>query len=514
MADTKTVPQHHQYCNSSQITPRNGVVTLFGYGSSIRVKRGHLILEDGIGGERRQARFARVGHDLKRLVVIGSDGIVSFAALRWLADQDSAFVMLERDGCVLATTGPVRPSDARLRRAQALSNESGAATLITKELISRKLAGQAQVATERLDNLEVTGKIAQLRTCVESANSIDKIRSLESQAAKTYWRAWKEFPVNFPKFDMQRVPDHWRRFGTRESPLTNSPRLAANPPNAILNYLYAILESEARLAAAALGLDPGLGVLHVDSRTRDSLACDLMEPVRPMVDAYLLDWLRRGLLRREWFFEQRDGNCRLMGEFAQQLSETAKTWSDAVAPHAERCARILWSTVPKATDYRFNATPLTQTRRRAAKGVVTVSVSKSVPSPPTICQQCGKSIRRGTESCSICSKVNSREALLKAAQKGRIAAQQPQVLARLGEKQRSHRLAELAWKPEDKPAWLDETVYAAQVHPKLANYSISRIAMTLGVSLPYASDIRAGRRRPHPRHWLALAGLVGESLNR
>jgi hypothetical protein len=31
------------------------------------------------------------------------------------------------------------------------------------------------------------------------------------------------------------------------------------------------------------------------------------------------------------------------------------------------------------------------------------------------------------------------------------------------------------------------------------------------VSLPYASDIRAGRRRPHPRHWLSLAQLVSVS---
>ena len=128
--------------------------------------------------------------------------------------------------------------------------------------------------------------------------------------------------------------------------------------------------------------------------------------------------------------------------------------------------------------------------------------------PPTVCRHCGKPIRRGTESCSACSKVNSRDALLKAAQKGRIAAQQPEVLARLGKKQRSHRLAELAWKPEDKPAWLDEVAYSKQIHPKLANISLSTIAMTLGVSLPYASDIRAGRNRPHQRHWLALARLA------
>jgi len=92
MAATKTVYQLTQSHNS--LTPRHGVVTLFGYGIQVRVDRGHLLLEDGIDADRRQSRFSRVGHGLKRLVVIGSDGMVSLAALRWLADQDAAFVML------------------------------------------------------------------------------------------------------------------------------------------------------------------------------------------------------------------------------------------------------------------------------------------------------------------------------------------------------------------------------------------------------------------------------------
>src|ERR1700704_5249960 len=106
--------------SQSEIQPHEGVITLFGYGASIRVDRGHLILEDGVGPRRRYGRFARVRHGIKRVVAIGSDGAVSLAALCWLADQNAAFVMLNRDGSVLATTGPVSPSDLRLRRAQAL----------------------------------------------------------------------------------------------------------------------------------------------------------------------------------------------------------------------------------------------------------------------------------------------------------------------------------------------------------------------------------------------------------
>ena len=90
MAATQTVPQQPQRCNFVSILPRHGVVTLFGYGIKVHVDRGHLTLLDGIGVVRRDARLPRVGHGLQRLVVIGSDGMVSLAALRWLADQDAA----------------------------------------------------------------------------------------------------------------------------------------------------------------------------------------------------------------------------------------------------------------------------------------------------------------------------------------------------------------------------------------------------------------------------------------
>jgi CRISPR/Cas system-associated endonuclease Cas1 len=64
--------------------------------------------------------------------------------------------------------------------------------------------------------------------------------------------------------------------------------LATNPAGAILNYLYSLVEAETTLACHAVGLDPGLGIFHVDQRDRASLALDLMEAVRPLVDSYVL----------------------------------------------------------------------------------------------------------------------------------------------------------------------------------------------------------------------------------
>jgi hypothetical protein len=35
-----------------------------------------------------------------------------------------------------------------------------------------------------------------------------------------------------------------------------------------------------------------------------------MEVARADVDAFLIDWITPETLKREWFFEQRDGGCR------------------------------------------------------------------------------------------------------------------------------------------------------------------------------------------------------------
>jgi len=514
MAATQTLPQPADGCKPSAQeieVPRSGVVTLFGYGIKIHVDRGHLILEDGIGGDRRSARLPRAGHGLGRLVVIGNDGFVSLAALRWLADQDAAFVMLERDGAVLATTGPVRPSDSRLRRAQANALQSGAGLLIARELIDYKLIGQARVARDKLRNHAIAQTIEGFRARLRTAETIPAILNLEAQAGLAYWSAWHDLTITFPKSDLPRVPEHWRTFSTRRSPLSGSPRLAATPINSILNYLYSLLESEARLAAAALGLDPGIGFFHVDTDARDSLACDLMEPVRAQVDAYVLDWIAGGPIKREWFFEQRNGNCRLMGSFAVRLTETIPMWRREIAPYAEFVARTLWSTARKSPSESAPATRLTQRRKREAKGLPPLPPSETTPEREKLCTTCGAIILPESTFCRACAVPSFVERTVNVARAGRVAAQKPEAQARRTETQRRNAEEQRRWSPESLPAWLDEKTYLQKIQPLLTSKTNSAVAIALSCSLQYAINVRKGRRIPHPRHWEALAKLVGIS---
>jgi len=265
------------------------------------------------------------------------------------------------------------------------------------------------------------------------------------------------------------------------------------------------------LAAAALGLDPGIGILHVDTDARDSLACDLMEPVRPQVDAYVLDWLIREPLHREWFFEERDGNCRLMGSFAAKLSETVTGWRHAVAPVAEWLSAALWSTLRKSARHPLPTTPLTQRRRREAKDAPAAPLIVA-PKPPRVCRGCGVSIEHANRRfCATCGRDAAAESLVRAATRGRVEALTVQSQERRAVTQRRHASALRAWTEVDQPAWLTETAYAEQILPALGAVKIATLMSALRVSKPYAINVRLGRRRPHPRHWLTLATLVGVS---
>lgn len=486
---------------------KSGVLTIHGFGVRVRMQTGHLEVEDGIGMERRKIRLARVGHRLRRLVCVSEDGFVTLSALRWLADQGAAFVMLERNGKVLTVCGPVSPSDARLRRAQALAHHNGKALEISRELIRAKLEGQERVVREQLEEPTVAEIIARFRDRLADAESLDTVRYLEAQAAATYWNSWSEVPVRFPRQEARRLPNHWLRFGARHSPLTGQPRLAVNPPNAILNYCFAIAESECRLALAICGLDVGLGFIHTDTPARDSLALDLLETIRPAIEAWLLNWITREPLRRSDFFETGTGNCRLMSRLCSQLSETAPTWGRLVAPWAEYVARTLWTTTSRP---KVPATRLTQQHKREAKGSSPLPPDIPAPRRENLCRGCGKTIRRGGSHCAQCAVSGATEHLIAAAQLGRKLAQTPEARAKRASTQRRNAIAQHSWTASSQPAWLTDQLYSEKIQPRLARTSSSAIARRIGVSRWYAGRIRQGYR-PHPRHWVALAQLVAIS---
>ncbi len=257
---------------------RAGVLVVDGYGIALRVaRRGKLRVEDGIGRQRRSIVLDRAGCGLERLVLIGHAGFLTLDALAWLRGIGAALVQIGRDGEVLTHSVPYGYDGHPIRRAQALAVTNGLDLAIARELIAGKLDGQRRILARLGADLREFDK---LRAAIDATDSIERVRVIEANAAALYFAAWRDVRIRFRERDLARIPARWLRCDSRASVLTGAPRAATSPINAMRNYLFACVESEARLALLAHGCDPQMGCVHADQRNRDSLALDAWRRAR------------------------------------------------------------------------------------------------------------------------------------------------------------------------------------------------------------------------------------------
>lgn len=59
--------------------------------------------------------------------------------------------------------------------------------------------------------------------------------------------------------------------------------------NCLLNYLYGMLYAQVELSLVKVGIDPSIGVLHVDRHNRPTLVYDFIEPYRHWAETVALD---------------------------------------------------------------------------------------------------------------------------------------------------------------------------------------------------------------------------------
>jgi CRISPR-associated endonuclease Cas1 len=503
----------------ADLTPPSGVLVLTGYGVDVRVWRGRLQVADGIGRDRREAIVHRATGRLRRLVVLGHTGSISLDAIRWLAEVGAGFLQIDADGRVLASFGPQGTDRPGLRRAQARAIDTPLGVDIARRLIAEKVAAQAQTLAA-VPSAEVTeASLATIRDAVARlhvAATRDDVRIAEAQAAAAYWSALADVSVQFARRDADRIPAHWTTLGLRSSPLTGSSRLAANPIDAILNYGYAVLEGEASIAARVVGLDPGLGVLHADQPNRDSLAADLMEPIRPLVDRAVFDLVARRTFSAADFHETGQGVCRLMPRVARELGESSGGWTRPVGRVAEDVARLL----ADGTAADELATPLTGRRRSAGRAARSrPRAERGDMAVRRRCVLCGAATANGRVTCSADCEAELGEAQrpafidagIGAARARRASGWRPvmsdagraSVAVTAGDRVRDAR----EWQRTHK--WpSDLGAFVREIAPGLRSVTAAEIAAATGLSLAYCRRLRSGELTPHPRWWEALKALV------
>jgi CRISPR-associated endonuclease Cas1 len=94
-------------------------------------------------------------------------------------------------------------------------------------------------------------------------------------------------------------------------------RNASHPVNAILNYAYAVLQSQVQINAVAEGYHPTVGIMHEARDGSAAFVFDLMEPQRPVIDRKVLEFVKSHVFDPADFVIRTDGVRRLNPEMAR-----------------------------------------------------------------------------------------------------------------------------------------------------------------------------------------------------
>ncbi len=243
------------------------VIVVVEPGSRIRVRKGGVYIES-------KSNSHVVTPDVEQIIVATSAVAISAKAIRILASWGVDVVFLDSRGYPIARVFPPyinRTVATRVSQYEKAKTAVGAE--IAREIVFSKVFNQAQLlrylaktyndGSLREAAYSVDSIATELRTLNANALSRDGIMELEARAARIYWQAIASLLPKELGF-RGRDPDSDDVF------------------NMALNYGYGILYTACERELLLAGLDPYLGVLHVEKSGRPSLTLDFVEMFRPI----------------------------------------------------------------------------------------------------------------------------------------------------------------------------------------------------------------------------------------
>ncbi|AMO56242.1 CRISPR-associated endonuclease Cas1 [Endozoicomonas montiporae] len=167
--------------------------------------------------------------------------------------------------------------------------------------------------------------VQQCRTGLSEAASLNELRGLEGKAQQGWFRAYQYL-----------LPDSLGFIRRQRRP----PR---DPVNALLSLTYMRIYLLSWQVALSTGLEPSIGFYHESAPNRQSLACDLMEPLRPLAELFVMRIFNRQRLRSRDFYSCQQG-CFLKKEaltqFQSDFEDQCVVWQRLLWVYARKIIQL------------------------------------------------------------------------------------------------------------------------------------------------------------------------------
>ncbi len=290
---------------------------LSGFGVSLTVERARLVVKDGfLEPDSSQPVYEfhprRMPYD--SVVIDGQTGTISFAAIKWLMRHGVPLFILDYNGTLLSSTLPREPVNGPLKIAQMETYQDQEKRLyVAKKLIEAKAQRTLDVVRwleARYGNSLAASEVESATGRLEKCGSLPVLMQIEGQIADIHWRY------------LQQILPAKLGFVSRmhESHQMN----ASDAVNCLLNYGYAILESQCRKALNTVGLEPTVGFLHEARQTKYPLVYDLQEPYRWLVDTTVIECLEYERFSKKDFYRMDNYVLRLKPEAVRKLVDALR----------------------------------------------------------------------------------------------------------------------------------------------------------------------------------------------
>lgn len=303
---------------------------LNGHGINIWVDSAKLHITDGrwnIEEEPEHYVFYPKTSKIDEIILYGHTGNISLESIRWLVKHNIGLTVLNWNGKLLTSIqspGSIQIKN-KFQQYKAYSDEKKRIS-IAKKFVEAKIYRSEEVLkwlNEKYSNINTD--ISNQKKLFNKAKTILDINMSEGRIARHYWAQIKKIIPN--KYEFENRNNQTRPAG------------AIDPINALLNYGYALLESQCIKAIYSTGLDPYVGFLHENYLGKTPLVYDLQEPFRFLVDLAVISALENNIFEKKDFIRTENYNIRLMPSGAKKLTkEIAIQFSRKTNYKGDKCA--------------------------------------------------------------------------------------------------------------------------------------------------------------------------------
>ena len=308
-------------------------LVLSGHGIRLHIDYGTLVIKCGFTHypqKREEYRFFPQDRQLpSKVVILDGDGSITFDALAWMGEQNVPLVQINWRGEVTGVGVANYSANPEIVQHQLEIKNNAEGFEFSKWLILRKIensydtikciSGNSPEAQLILEKIQ-----AQANSLKENPpNNLASLLGVEGIAAAAYFRYLYTLPLRWKGIGRKPIPEEWLHIGSRIAGNERN-QFARHPVNAILNYVYGMLENQVRAQLSLMGVDPAISYIHSSGINRHSLVFDLMEPLRPIMDKRILEFILERTFSPDDFILNKNGVCRLHPQFARFIVKSVQ----------------------------------------------------------------------------------------------------------------------------------------------------------------------------------------------